>query len=123
MTATVIEETEVSFWSLDALNTLLRRRRDFCDQMLTILGQKMAESQALAKSLAYGDKQPAQASRVVWHSALHLKKFFRRSIDDGQGPERKAKREARQLVWIIWKTFSQSLDQLVSHVDEEVAAN
>ena len=65
MTATVIEDTELSFWSLEALNTLLRKRRDFCDQLLTILGQKMAESQALAKSLAYGDKQPAQASRVV----------------------------------------------------------
>lgn len=30
--------------------------------------------------------------------------------------------EARQLVWIIWKRFSPSLDQLVAHVDEEVAA-
>jgi CRP-like cAMP-binding protein len=65
MTATVIEDAELSYWSFDVLKALLRKRKDFCEQLLTILGQKMAENQALAKSLAYGVKYPPQGSYVV----------------------------------------------------------
>ena len=65
MNATVIEDAELSVWTFTALNSLLRKRRDFCQQMLTILGEKMAESQALAKALAYKEGQPSQASYVA----------------------------------------------------------
>ena len=65
MTATVVEDAEFSFWSFTALNTLLRKHRDFCQQLLTILGERMAESQAVAKALAYGERSSLQRSVVV----------------------------------------------------------
>jgi CRP-like cAMP-binding protein len=65
MNATVIEDAELSVWRFTALDSLLRKRRDFCQQMLTILGEKMAESQAMAKALAYKEGQPSQASYVA----------------------------------------------------------
>jgi hypothetical protein len=37
----------------------------------------------------------------------------------GEEPERKAKRQARELVWIIWKRFAPSLDDVLSHSDKE----
>src|SRR5215469_4241236 len=52
MTATVLEGAELSMWNCSQLNTLLRKRRDFCEQMLVILGQRMAESLEAAKALA-----------------------------------------------------------------------
>ena len=39
---------------LSQLNTLLRRRGDFCEQMLVILVERMAESLEAAKALACG---------------------------------------------------------------------
>jgi len=65
MNAAVIEDAELSVWSFTALDSLLRKQRDFCQQMLTILGEKMAESQAVAKALAYKEGQPSQASFVA----------------------------------------------------------
>jgi CRP-like cAMP-binding protein len=44
MTATVLEGAERCMWNFSQLNTLLRKRRDFCEQMLVILGERMAES-------------------------------------------------------------------------------
>jgi hypothetical protein len=52
MNATVIEDAELSAWSFTKLDSLLRERRDFCRQILVILGEKMAESQAMARALA-----------------------------------------------------------------------
>jgi hypothetical protein len=43
----------------------------------------------------------------------------------GQGPpdpEREAKRQARELVWNIWKRFAPSLDKVLSHRDKEQAS-
>lgn len=65
MTATIMEDTELSMWSFSELDILLRKRRDFSQQMLAILGEKMAESQVLAKALAYKDRQPSERSRVA----------------------------------------------------------
>ena len=65
MTAAVIENAELSFWNFSALNLLLRKRRDFCQQLLIILGEKMAENRAIAQSLAYGGKHGPHASYVV----------------------------------------------------------
>lgn len=65
MTATVTQDAELSVWSRSALDVLLRKRRDFCQQLLVILGEKMAESQALAKSLAYKETRPSENSYVA----------------------------------------------------------
>ena len=65
MTATVTQDAELSVWSHSTLDALLRKRRDFCQQLLTILGEKMAESQALAKALACRETQPPQRSTVA----------------------------------------------------------
>jgi hypothetical protein len=37
-------------------------------------------------------------------------------------PEREAKRQARQVVWNIWKRFAPSLDPVLSHSDKEHAS-
>ena len=37
-------------------------------------------------------------------------------------PERKAKQQARQVLWEMWKRFSPSLDEMVAHSDKEQAA-
>ena len=65
MNATVMDDAELSVWSFTALNSLLRKRRDFCQQMLVILGEKMAESQAIATALAHKERQLFQESQVV----------------------------------------------------------
>jgi len=65
MNATVMEDAELSTWSFTKLDSLLRKRRDFCQQMLVILGEKMAESQAMAIAVAHKERQPSQASHVA----------------------------------------------------------
>ena len=45
MTATVIEDAELVFWTPDALTSLLRNRPDLCRELLGIFGEKMAENQ------------------------------------------------------------------------------
>ena len=52
MTATVLEGAELSMWNFSQLNTLLRKRRDFCEQVLVFLGERMVESLEAAKALA-----------------------------------------------------------------------
>jgi CRP-like cAMP-binding protein len=65
MTATVTQDAELSVWSHLTLDALLHERRNFCQQLLTILGEKMAESQALAKTLAFRETPPSQRSTVA----------------------------------------------------------
>jgi CRP/FNR family transcriptional regulator, dissimilatory nitrate respiration regulator len=60
MTATVIDDAELGFWSLDELDLLLQRRPDFCRQLLVILGERMAENQQMAKALLAKDERPEQ---------------------------------------------------------------
>lgn len=50
MTATVTEDAELGFWSLSALDSLLRNRPDLCRQLLVILGEKMAENYELQEA-------------------------------------------------------------------------
>ena len=45
MTATVIEDTELVFWTPNALTSSLRNRPDLCRELLGIFGEKMAENQ------------------------------------------------------------------------------
>ena len=58
MTATVTEDADLGFWSFQALDALLRKRPDFCQELLAILGEKMAENQRIAKALMTRDVQP-----------------------------------------------------------------
>ena len=48
MTATVTEDAELGFWNLEALDSLLRKRSDFCRPQLAILGVRIAEGDDLA---------------------------------------------------------------------------
>ena len=54
MTATVTEDAELGFWSPRALDSLLRECRDLCQQLLVILGERMAEHQEALKELLSG---------------------------------------------------------------------
>src|SRR5260370_22731974 len=50
MTATVTEDAELGFWSPEALDSLLHNRPDLCQQLLVILGEKMAENYELQEA-------------------------------------------------------------------------
>ena len=50
MTATVTEDVELAFWSPEALDSLLHSRPDLCQQLLMIMGEKMAENYELQKA-------------------------------------------------------------------------
>ena len=65
MTATVVENAELVVWTREALETLLRNRPDLRQQLLTILGERLAENQKLAKALLARDEQPEQKLNVV----------------------------------------------------------
>ena len=65
MTATVTEDAELVFWTPKALSSLLRIHSDFCQELLEILGEKMAENQKVAKALLTRDEQPLQQANVV----------------------------------------------------------
>ena len=43
-------------------------------------------------------------------------------VGQALNPERDAKRQARELVWNIWKRFAPSMDQVLSHCDKEHAS-
>jgi CRP-like cAMP-binding protein len=59
MTATVTEDAELGFWTAHALDLLLRTRRDLCQQLLVILGKRMAENQQVMKAI--GQREAALA--------------------------------------------------------------
>lgn len=65
MTATVTENAELVVWTPEALDALLRNRPDLRQQLLTVLGERMAENQRLAKALLARDEQPDQQLNVV----------------------------------------------------------
>jgi CRP-like cAMP-binding protein len=65
MTATVTENAELVVWTREALDTLLRNRPDLCQQLLTVLGERVAENQRLAKALLTRSEQPHQELDVV----------------------------------------------------------
>ncbi len=50
MTATVTDDAELGFWSLEALDSLLRRRSELCRPLLAILGVRIAEGDDLDSS-------------------------------------------------------------------------
>ena len=65
MTATVTENAELVAWTPAALDALLRNRPDLRQQLLTVLGERVAENQKLAKALLARDEQPDQQLNVV----------------------------------------------------------
>lgn len=65
MTATVTENAELVVWTPEALDALLRNRPDLRQQLLTVLAERMAENQRLAKALLARDEQPDQQLNVV----------------------------------------------------------
>jgi CRP-like cAMP-binding protein len=65
MTATVTENAELVAWTPEALDALLRNRPDLRQQLLTVLGERVAENQKLAKALLARDEQPEQQLNVV----------------------------------------------------------
>jgi CRP-like cAMP-binding protein len=65
MTATVTEDAELGCWCLEALESLLQERPDLCQQLLVILGERVAENQQITKALLDRTTQPAQRSGVV----------------------------------------------------------
>jgi CRP-like cAMP-binding protein len=60
MTATVLENAELVVWTREALDSLLQNRPDLRQQMLAVLGERMAENQKLAKAMLTRDEQPHQ---------------------------------------------------------------
>jgi CRP-like cAMP-binding protein len=60
MTATVTEDAELGFWSPAALDALLRDHPELCQQLLTILGERLIENNELQRALLKESKQPSQ---------------------------------------------------------------
>jgi CRP-like cAMP-binding protein len=65
MTAAVAENAELVVWTREALDTLLRNRSDLRQQLLTVLGERLAENQKIAKALLIRDEQLRQDLNVV----------------------------------------------------------
>ena len=64
MTATVTEDAEVGFCSTRALDLLLQKRPELCQQLLAILGERMAENQQVVKAMLDKERQPLQWTSV-----------------------------------------------------------
>jgi CRP-like cAMP-binding protein len=65
MTATVTEDAEVGFCSTWALDLLLQKRPELCQQLLAILAERMADNQRLVNAMLDKDKEPLERSGVV----------------------------------------------------------
>ena len=62
MTATVTDNAQLGFLSLEAIEQLLRDDPSLCQELLSILGEKVREIQRLKQSLLEKGQQPAQLS-------------------------------------------------------------
>jgi CRP-like cAMP-binding protein len=65
MTATVTEDAEFSFWTLEALERLLQENPELCQELLGIMAERLAENHELMKALLKGRKQPSQKSDIA----------------------------------------------------------
>jgi CRP-like cAMP-binding protein len=65
MTATVVEDAELGFWSRDKFHVLLLERPDLCQQLLEIMAERVSENTDMLKAMLKRDKQPEQRSVVV----------------------------------------------------------
>jgi CRP-like cAMP-binding protein len=62
MTATVTDDAELGFLTSQALNSLLRQRPDVCQQLLTILGEKISETRQVTRALLLTGSTPLLSS-------------------------------------------------------------
>lgn len=65
MTATVSEDAELGFWSPTELDALLCDHPDICQQLLSIMGERLADNQATMKALLKGNTPPVSNAKVV----------------------------------------------------------
>jgi CRP-like cAMP-binding protein len=65
MTATVTENAVLGFLPLEAIEHLLRDHPHVCQELLSILGERVQEIQRLTKSILEKGQQPHQVSCVV----------------------------------------------------------
>jgi CRP-like cAMP-binding protein len=57
MTATVIEDAELGFLPPQVLESLMRDNADLCQELLTILNQRMLQIQQLQRALLHKEKE------------------------------------------------------------------
>jgi len=60
MTATVTDDTELAFWALKDLDSLLKSAPTSADSLLGILGERMAENQRMMKALLSKEQLPLE---------------------------------------------------------------
>jgi len=60
MTATVTDDTELAFWALKDLDSLLQSAPTSADSLLGILGERMAENQRMMKALLSKEQLPLE---------------------------------------------------------------
>jgi hypothetical protein len=65
MTATVTADAELGFLATQALESLLRTHPEFCQQLLLILGAKIAHTDQVTKALVRKEKLPKLESGVA----------------------------------------------------------
>jgi CRP-like cAMP-binding protein len=65
MTATVTDDAELGFLTSLAVNSLLRQRPDLCQQLLTILGEKISQTRQITRALLNNETPPSQGANVV----------------------------------------------------------
>ena len=64
MTAIVTEDAELRFWSPEAFDALLRENPEFCQPLLLILGEKIAESNEMQRALLTRERSVSSQSSV-----------------------------------------------------------
>ena len=65
MTATVTQDAELGFLSTQALQELLREHPEFCQELLKILGAKLAHTEQVTKALLRKERPPKLESGVA----------------------------------------------------------
>lgn len=65
MTAIVTEDAELGFWSPEALESLLRESPDLCQELLSLMAERLKENHELMKALLKKGEQLPKKSGVV----------------------------------------------------------
>jgi CRP-like cAMP-binding protein len=65
MTANVTEDAELGFLANQALESLLRKQPELCQQLLTSLSAKVAHTEQVTKAMLRKEKRPRLESGVA----------------------------------------------------------
>jgi len=65
MTATVTDDAELGFLTAQALESLLREHPEFCEELLGILGEKVAQTEQAKAAVLRKEKLPRLESGVA----------------------------------------------------------